>query len=185
LQKAPRPRTLGSGGGAKGTGVDWFLDHLDRLCAGLCIALVGIIASQVMPFSTQYMARTSADLRQAEARVNDINTGVRYQSLAEPVRGELLTQATTQVEAARQAHSALNERTPLTYPWALWQWADPTVREAIWAAYIPQLPMQPWAITFTVLGALIGYVLYEIVKWPIVTVLRAPRRRFKKRSGLL
>jgi hypothetical protein len=165
--------------------VDWLLDHLDRLCAGLCIALVGVVASQIMPFSTQYLNRTSGDLQQAESRVNDIKNGVRYQSVAEPVRSELLAQATAQAGTARSAHEALADRTPLVYPWVLWQRADPTVRGAIWASYTPRLPVEPWAIAFTVLGALMGYALYEILKWPVVAVLRAPRRRFRKRGGLL
>jgi hypothetical protein len=185
LQKALWPRTLCPGDGAKGMSLDWFLDHLDRMCAGLCIAVVGVAASQVMPFSSQYIARTNADLQQAETRVNDINTGVRYQALAEVVRGELLTQATSQAESARRAHNALADRTPLVFPWALWRWADPTVRAAVWASYTPRVPVEPWAIAFTVLGAWIAYALYEILKWPVVAVLRAPRRRFKKRGGLL
>lgn len=160
----------------------WFLD---RLCAGFSIALLAVIASQVVPFGTQYLALTAADLQRTQARVADITSGVRYQTIADPVRAELLSTAQQHAEHARSAHEALADRLPIVYPLALWQWADAEVRGQTWHRFVPHVPTTRWSVALTIIGALLGLLIYEAIKWPIVALLRSPRRRFKKRGGLI
>jgi hypothetical protein len=165
--------------------LDWLIDRLDRLLAGICIAVAGLAAAQVAPFAAQYIARGSAEVARAEARLADVETGLRYQTLAEQVRVELLAEAQRNLSQAAAARDAVSDTLPLAYPYALWRSADPNLRAATWNGFTPALPHGAWAIVLTVLGALIGFSLYETVKWPVVALLRAPRRRFKKRGGLI
>lgn len=165
--------------------MDWLIDTVDRLLAGACIALAGLTAAQITPFAEQYMARSQAEVRAAQIRLADVETGLRYQTIADQVRVEMLSAAKREAEAAASAHAAVADAAPLLYPYALWRNADPRLRAETWAAFVPALPKAPWTIVLTFLGVLIGFTVYEVVKWPVVAVLRAPRRRFKKRSGLI
>lgn len=162
--------------------MNWFIDKLDRLLAGACIAVVAVVAAQITPFATQYMARSGADVGRAQSRLADAQTGLRTQTMADQVRAELVAEAQHILATAQRAHDALAKTTPLLHPIAIWRWADPNIRDATWNAFIPAIPNSAWAIFFTLLGAVVGLGLYEMIKWPIVAVLRAPRRRFKKRG---
>gem|GEM_PF-2058073 len=166
----------------EGFALDWLIDTLDRLLAGICIALAGLTAAQIVPFAEQYMARSQAEVRAAQTRLADVETGLRYQTVADQVRADLLSAAKRDTEKAAAAHAAVADTTPLLYPYALWRTADPALRAATWAAFVPALPARPWAVALTILGVMIGFAVYEAVKWPVVAVLRAPRRRFKKRG---
>jgi hypothetical protein len=158
---------------------------LDRLLAALCIAVFGLAAAQITPFAAQYMARSQAEVAKAQARLAEVETGLRYQTVAETVRADLLTAAKRDLATAAAAHDAVAGTTPLLYPYALWRNADPALRAATSAFFVPALPGSPWSWILTSLGVLIGFALYEALKWPVVMVFRAPRRRFKKRGGLI
>ena len=169
----------------KGWVLSWFIEKFERFLAAAWIAAFGLAASQVTPFATQYMARTATDLSRAEARLADVQVGLRFQTMAETVRQELATEATQNRSKAQATHDAVAKTTPLLYPFALWRSAQPDIRSATWEAFVPALPVSTWAILFTLMSALIGFGIYELIKWPIVMVLQAPRRRFRKRGGLI
>jgi hypothetical protein len=43
--------------------------------------------------------------------------------------------------------------------------------------------MTPGSIAFTIIGMIVGFAAYEVVKFPVVLLLREPRRRkFRKRG---
>lgn len=163
----------------------WLIGTVDRLLAGLCIAVVGVFAAQLAPFAAQYTARATVDVERAQARLADIETGLRYQTVAEQVRAELLADARRSLVQAGTVRDAVAEATPALYPYVLWRSADPALRRATWEGFVPSLPQGPWAAALTVIGALLGFGVYEGIKWPVVALLRAPRRRFKKRGGLI
>jgi len=160
----------------------WFFDVFDRLLAGLCIAALACFAAQIPPYATQYMARSGAELNRAQSNLAEAQTGLRTQTMAEQVRAEIIADAEKKLSAAQTAHDALAKTTPLLYPIAIWRWAKPDVRAATWGSFIPALPTTFWSVLFCGLGALLGLAIYELLKWPLVKLLRAPRRRFKKRG---
>ena len=170
--------------GIEGLALTWFIDKLDRLLAGMCIAALALMAALIAPFEAQYMAGSGADLGRAEVRLADAQSGLRTQTMADQVRTEIVASAQKNLANAQAAHDALAKTTPLLHPIAIWRWVDADIRSATWASFIPALPRSVWSIVFTILGALIGLSLYELIKGPLVTVLSAPRRRFKK-HGLI
>ncbi len=163
----------------------WFIEKFERFLAAAWIAVFGLAASQITPFATQYMARTATDLSRAEARLADVQAGLRFQTMADTVRQELATEANQNRAKAQATHDALAKTTPLFYPFALWRSADPGIRSTTWEGFMPALPVKGWAVLFALLGAMIGFGIYELIKWPVVMVLQAPRRRFKKRGGII
>ena len=131
------------------------------------------------------MARTATDLSRAEAQLADVQAGLRFQTMADTVRQELATQASQNRSKAQATHDALAKTTPLFYPYELWRAVDPGIRSATWEDFMPELPAKGWAVFFALIGALVGFGIYELIKWPVVMVLQAPRRRFKKRGGII
>jgi len=163
----------------------WFFQTLDRFLAGAWIALFALAAAQVEPFAAQYAARSAAALAKAEAHLADVQTGLRFQTMAAAARAELEARAREALADAKSDHAAVTEALPLLYPLALARNADAELRAATWNNFTPALPASVWAVALTVLGAMIGFAAYEAVKWPVLALLRTPRRRFKKRGGLI
>lgn len=162
--------------------MDWFVDAVDRFIAAVFVAVFAVAASQAEPFAAQYAARTAADLREADGHLKDVRGGVRYQTLAAPVRADLETKAVTNLERARGAHAAVAESFPLLRPLKLWQVRDTALFRDVEADFVPAVPATTWTAIFALIGALIGFAVYEIVKWPVVTLSSPKRRRFRKRN---
>ncbi|MBL8629669.1 MAG: hypothetical protein JNM81_08585 [Rhodospirillaceae bacterium] len=162
--------------------MDWFLSIFDRFLAAAFVAVFAVAASQAGPFATQYAARTATQLAQAQAHLKDVQSGVRYQTMAPTVRAELEAQAKADLAARSATHTAIAEAIPLVQPYALWRYGDETVIGDTWRLFVPALPLSFGMGLSTFLGAIIGFALYELLKFPIAAILRAPpRRRFKKR----
>jgi hypothetical protein len=157
----------------------------DRLLAAVCVAAVAVVASQLEPFATQYLIRSGELLRQAEARLNDVRTGLRFQTVADTVRTELERAALQGLEDARRANSALADASMLMRPIALATTADVSIRAATWRDFVPTLPLNIAGLFYVVLGIFLGFAAYEIVKFPVALLFQEPRRRrFKKRGAL-
>lgn len=177
--------TLAGARGVKDEDVDWFLSIIDRLCAAVWVAVFALAASQVEPLTQQYSANTAKLLAQAEAHLKDVQTGARYETMAETVRAELETEARTALAQKQEIHDAVANAVPILRPFGLWRLADRDVLSDTWASFVPALPASGWAIADTIIGLLLGFGCYELVKWPTIWLLRAPpRRRFKKRTNL-
>lgn len=166
--------------------MDWIAGMVDRLAAAAVVAVFAVAASQAEPLATQYSARTARQLDEAERHFKDVQSGVRYQTVAEPVRAELEAKARSELDAARATHGQVAGVFPLLRPVMLWQARDGDAFVATAGEFVPRIPRAPWAIAFTVLGAIVGFAFYELVKWPVAALLRAPpRRRFKKRANII
>jgi len=163
--------------------LDWVLGAIDRLIAAIWIAAFAIVAAQAEPFATQYSARTAQQLSQAQAHLKDVQTGVRYQTMAQPARTELETEARQELSQWQSTHDTVANAQPLLKPLALWRGSDATILDATWRNFTPALPTSTWGMIGTVIGVLIGFALYEALKWPVVLLLQSrPKRRFKKRG---
>lgn len=163
--------------------MDWFLSAIDRLIAAIWVATFAIVASQADPFAAQYSARTAQHLSLAEAHLSDVQTGVRYQTMAANVRADLEAKAQQELAQWQRTHDAVANTMPLLKPIALWRTAHGPTLDATWRSFVPALPVTTWGIIDTILGLLIGFLVYEAVKWPLVLLFQArPRRRFKKRT---
>ncbi len=162
--------------------MEWILSAFDRFLAAIFVACFAVAASQIEPFSTQYSARTYAQYTEAQAHLKDVQGGVRYQTMAPNVRQELEAEAKTAVAARANTHNAIVNTIPVIRPYALWRYGDADVLEATQNLFVPALPLTMVSTLNVLLGAIIGFALYELLKFPISAVFRSPqRRRFKKR----
>ncbi|MBL8645331.1 MAG: DUF2937 family protein, partial [Rhodospirillaceae bacterium] len=144
------------------------MSTVDRFLAAVFVAVFALAASQAGPFASQYSARTAALLAQAQAHVKDVETGVRYQTMAPVVQGELAAEAKTALAARQAAHAAVADTIPFLRPIALWRAGEPALLAETWRTFAPALPFTPLSWLNAFLGCIIGFALYEGLKWPLV-----------------
>lgn len=162
--------------------MEWFWRKIDVLAAAGIVAAMAIAASQGHAFITQYQERLGRDLSEARARVDEIKTGLRYKLMSEVVRAELETAAQTRFGQLDTAHGAIAGSNAVTRPYAFVRYREPQLIADTEHAFIPRLPTDTSGILYTVLGAILGFLAYEIVKFPVTLLARPRQRKFRRRS---
>jgi hypothetical protein len=165
----------------EGGGVEWLLRKADVLIAAVFVAAAAVGASQGHAFMTQYEERLARDLGQARARVSEIRTGLRYKLMSDVVRGDLEAAAQTRFDRLNIAYSAI-AGAGVTKPYALARYREPRLVAETEGAFVPRLPRDTAGVLYTVLGALLGFLAYEIVKFPVVLSARPRQRKFRRRG---
>jgi hypothetical protein len=163
--------------------MDWLWSRIDRLLGAAAVAAGALGGSQLHPILTQYIAHAAENLAKAQAHLLAVQTGLKYQVMAESVRGELLTEANQAVAVLKTIHDPVALANMVTKPFVLWRRADPALFDTTLDRLVPALPASGEAIVYTVAGALLGFVLYELLRWPVVVMLtEPPKRRFRRKS---
>jgi hypothetical protein len=162
--------------------VEWVWRKIDVLVAAAFVAFASITASQGHIFMTQYEERLSRDLEQARARVNEIKTGLRYKLMSDVVRTELETTAQTRFDQLNVAHTAIAGSGAIIKPYALMRYREPQLVAETERNFVPRVPRDAGAIFYAVLGALLGFVVYEVLKFPLGLIARPRQRKFRKRT---
>lgn len=162
--------------------VEWVWRKIDVLVAAVFVAGAAIGASQGHAFMTQYQERLSRDLEQARARVNEIKTGLRYKLMSDVVRQELEAAAQTRFDRLNIAHTAIASAGPVLKPYALMRHREPQLMAETNDGFVPRVPRDGGGIFYTILGALVGFAVYEILKFPVTMVARPRQRKFRRRG---
>jgi hypothetical protein len=163
--------------------MEWFWSWIDRLLGAIAVGVFGVAGSQLATLISQYVARAAAYLAAAEAKLADIQTGLKYQVMAETVRADLAAAARAEVAAAKAIHDPVATANIVTKPFRLWQHADSPLFDETWRNFVPALPATVEAVTYTVAGVLIGFLVYEIVRFPVITMATGePKRRFRRKG---
>lgn len=161
--------------------MEWFWRRSDVLAAAVFVAGAAIGASQGYAFMTQYEDHLSRDLGLARARVTEIKTGLRYKLMSDVVRSELETAAQTRLDQLNIAHTAI-AGAGITKPYAFMRYREPTLVAETRRDFVPRLPQSAGSIIVTVLAALIGFLAYEVVKFPVLMLARPKQRKFRRRG---
>lgn len=162
--------------------MEWFWSRIDRLLGAIVIGVFGVAGSQLAPLIGQYVGRAAARLNAAQAKLTDIQTGLKYQVMAEPVRADLASAARAEIAAAKADHDPVATANIVTKPFRLWQQADSPLFDETWRNFVPALPSTAEAVTYTIAGLLIGFLVYEIVRFPVVALATGePKRRFRRK----
>jgi hypothetical protein len=163
--------------------MSWFGQKVDAFLAAGFIAVCGVAGSQGQAFTVQYIQRLGGHLDEARDHLADVQTGLRYRVMGDTVRGELETQAKRRVTELDRAYSAAKNANVLTRPIAILRYGDPSILAGTQRDFVPALPASRDGILYTIFGMIAGFVLYEILRLPVVAILREPRRRkFRKRG---
>jgi hypothetical protein len=163
--------------------VEWIARKLDTFLAAVVIAVAAIAACQSQAFVIQYLHRLNGELTAARTELADIQSGLRYQLMSDTVRKEIETAARTRAQALQSSYDSVADTNLFVRPLVLARSGDRTLMETTRRDFVPALPVTPGSIAFAVAGMIIGFAAYEVVKFPVVMLLREPRRRkFRKRG---
>ena len=163
--------------------MEWVARKIDTFLAAVVIAVAAIAASQGQVFMTQYLHQLGGQLEAAREQVNAVETGLRYKLMSETVRGEIETQARNRAHALQSSYDAVAHTNLFVRPIALARSGDPKLIEGTWRDFVPALPLTIEGIVYGVVGMIVGFAAYEVVKLPFLLLLREPRRRRFKRRG--
>lgn len=162
--------------------MDWIWRKIDTFGGAAAVAAFGVAASQGHAFMAQYIARLGAALAAAKAQLASVNTGLRYQLMSETVQKELKSEAESRVKALQDAYTAISDANVLAKPFVVWRRADPVLADQTWQSFVPALPQSADAIIMVAVGAILGFLVYEFVKLPLLLVAEPRRRKFRKRG---
>ncbi len=163
--------------------MEWVAHKLDTFLAAVVIAVMAVAACQSQVFIMQYLSRQSAQLAVAKAELAGIETGLRYKLMSDTVRQEIETGARTRAQALQSSYDSAARGNLFIRPLILARSGDRALMETTWRGFVPALPMTPGSIAFTIAGMVLGFAIYEVVKFPFALLLREPKRRkFRKRG---
>jgi len=162
--------------------LEWIAHKIDTFIAAIVIAVFAVAASQSQAFIVQYTQRLGGHLDEARAHLSQVQTGLRYRLMSDTVRGELETDAKHRTSELQAAYDSIAKANAFAKPIALIRHADPTMLRGTWRDFVPALPLSSESIVYVFVGMLLGFVIYELIKAPLV-LISAPRRRKFRRRG--
>lgn len=161
----------------------WVWRKIDAFMAGAAIAAAGVAASQAQAFMVQYIQRLGGHLDEAKAHLSNVQHGLRYQLMSGTVRQELEADARTRVTALQDAYHAVADANVFIKPIALLRYADKGMLAGTWHDFMPALPTSADSIVMIIIAMVLGFLVYEAVKVPVVALAQEPRRRKFRRRG--
>ena len=162
---------------------NWFWQKLDLFLAAAVIALAGVAGVQGHEVMVQYIQRLDVQVDEARDHLADVQTGLRYRVMGDTIRDELEAEAQKIFNTLKQEQDAVVHANALTRPFALARHPDKTVLASTWHGFTPALPVTAGAALYAFIGMIVGFVVYEAVKLPVVLLIREPRRRKFRRRG--
>ncbi len=160
--------------------MDWVWRKVDVLIAAAFVSVAALGASQGHAFMTQYQERLGRDLEHARVRLNDVKTGLRYKLMSDIVRAELEATAQARFDQLNTAHTAISGAHVIK-PYALARHKEERLMEETRRGFVARLPQGPGGIIYAVIGALIGFAVYEVIKFPVALLARPRQRKFRRR----
>ncbi|MDA1132950.1 MAG: DUF2937 family protein [Proteobacteria bacterium] len=144
----------------------WLLRRLDSFVSTLFAALAGIAASQFLSFVQQYRQRLGGHLAEAQFNVRQTMDGPVYRGMDAEAQRQLLGPLVGRVNDLNDANTALATARPWELPWAFLQAADWEIASGALADFQPALPVDAASLLYTAAGLLLGWAVYDLLKWP-------------------
>ena len=150
--------------------------------AAAVIAAVALAASQGHAFMQQYVTQLGQRVAAAQTHLDDVHNGLRYRIMAEKVRAELERETQTRFNELSKSQDAVAGANILIRPLALARHYDSETLTATQRAFVPSLPSGVGGSFYVFFGMIAGFLLYEFLKFPVMVLVREPRRRkFRRR----
>lgn len=149
--------------------MEWLLEKADRLGGTIFAAIAGVVASQFQAFVQAYLQRLGGHLDEARrmARELDARGTAGDAAPAEQVTA-MLQQRIGELESATRA---IEQANPYLKPFAFFTHMDTDIAAAAGANFVPALPLDAPGIIYALAGAVLGWVVWELVKWPATAIL--------------
>jgi len=150
----------------------WLADKADRLAGTLFAAIVGVGGSQLQAFVQAYLQRLGGHLDEARRMARELaarasGSGVPDDTPVEHVT-TMLHQRIAELETAIRA---IEQANPYMKPIAFFSHMDSEIAAATARNFVPALPLDPPGIVYALAGAVLGWIVWELVKWPVSAAL--------------
>lgn len=160
----------------------WIWRKLDAFLGAVVIAATGVAASQGQTFIDQYVQRLGGHLDEGKTQLLSVQAGLRYKAMSEAARTELEANAQARIENLQSAYDAIVNANIFTRPIAFFGNAEPAIVAGTWRDFVPALPLDATSVTYVFMGMVLGFVIYEVMKIPILAFRHGShRRRFRRR----
>jgi hypothetical protein len=161
---------------------DWFWQKVDVFIAAVFVAVAGIAACQGHEVMVQYIERLASETDQARLHLLDTQSGLRYRVMGDTVRAEHQANAKSRFDKLKRALDTVTRAPAAIRPLAMVKDHDAPTLAKTRAEFQPAMPTTIGGAVYALVGALVGFVIYEIVKLPVLMVREPKRRRFRRRG---
>lgn len=155
----------------------WLLGTCDRLIGTVFAACTGVAASQMQAFIAAYLQRLGGHLDEARRSLAKMQAGEFLPGADAASQERLVTAFARRVDELLTAHNAIASSDIFSRPIAFFAHMDRTIADATLMAFTPALPLDSASIVYALVGMVLGWMLYELVKLPL-RLLTGRRRRY-------
>jgi len=154
----------------------WFTRKLDSLIGAVFAGAGGAAASQFDAFVLQYLQRLGGHLDEARQHYTQIAEADQYRNLTTEVRAALVADAQNRMDQLSLAYRSLADADLLHLPWVFVQHVDSEIATRTLEIFRPVLPIDMPGLIYAGCGAVLGLIVYELIKLPFAMLL--PRHRY-------
>src|SRR5579871_6285261 len=130
----------------------------------MVIVVAGIAAAEGHEVMVQYIQRLGAEVSRAQDHLTDVRTGLRYRVMGDTVRTEAETEARGIFDTLKHEQDAIVGANPFIRPLAFARYRNKTILADTWRGFKPALPATIGAALYALAGAIVGFIVYEVVK---------------------
>jgi hypothetical protein len=153
----------------------WLLRTFDRLIGTVIAALTGLTASQTQAFIAAYLQRLGGHLDEARRSLARLQSGELLPG-GDPASQDRIAGAfNRRVEELTTAYNAVADADAFRRPFEFARHLDRDIAEAAFSAFTPALPLDTASAVYILVGIVLGWLCYELIKLPFRLILR-PRR---------
>jgi len=145
----------------------WLLRKIDSLISTVVAATTGLAASQAQAFSAAYLQRLGGHIDEARLTLEKIRASDYAGALSVDVQAALVSAAERRLTDLARGYDALLGADPLWRPLALLHHADMTIAKAAFANFQPALPLDSASLISTLVGMVLGWLVYGLVTAPL------------------
>lgn len=133
-------------------------------------------SAQGPAFVQAYLQRLGGHIDEARRTVSQIQNGVAGRTVTDDGSRERLVEAfSLRVADLEAGRAAIIDAHPLWRPVVMATRADPEIARATAETFTPAMPLDPTSLIYAGFGLVLGWVVWELLQWPVKARLR--RRR--------
>ena len=156
----------------------WAWAKILTLLGAVVAAVFAAGSAQGPAFVQAYLQRLGGHIDEARRTVFELRDGAVSRAVTDDGSRERLLEAfSTRLADLEASREAILTAHPLWRPVIMVRQADRDIAAATAEAFTPAMPLDPNSLIYAAIGLVIGWMIWELVQWPMKARLRARRQR--------
>lgn len=155
----------------------WIIKRLNSLTGTVVATVAGLFAIQLPALIDAYLQRLGGHIAEAQRHVSAIATDPLYAALEDSARHTLSVQATRRLADLTTAQDTIAGADVLSRSFLFIRQLDGEIARATLDTFTPALPLDSAALVHGLAGLVLGWILYEILTWPLRALWAHPSTR--------